>query len=181
MEIILSMLIGITVNLDNFLIGLNLGMQKKEISVGKNFLMAAITGASALGSMKAARMISDNYMFTANFIGALLLIGFGVYCYIGTKKKKEQETIFTGEVFSLKECLVMGLFLALNCIPPSLSAGIMRMDMWLVSGFAFFSAFVLMFISNRLGFKMSSQKKFGFLGPLSAIILIVVGIIELVR
>ena len=32
--------------------------------------------------MKAARMISDNYMFTANFIGVLLLIGFGVYCYI---------------------------------------------------------------------------------------------------
>ena len=76
MSIILAFLIGIAVNLDNFLIGMNLGIKGQRLTVLSNLIIGAATGVCAFASTYAARLISGNFLVYTNVIGACILILF---------------------------------------------------------------------------------------------------------
>lgn len=177
MSIFLAMLIGIAVNLDNFIIGMNLGARGQKLTLTSNLIIGLSTGVCAFAATYAANLISGNFLVYTNVIGALIMIIFGVYCLF--KSVHEEETPAEFLDMSLKDTFVLGFVLAVNCIPPSFSAGILKLSPWIVGCFCAFFSYLCMLISNRLGYKLTGYRIFKFLTPFSALLLIIIGGAEL--
>ena len=76
MYFIMCLLIGIAVNLDNFLIGLSLGLKHQKISMASNLLISAITAFSAFAVTGFSNMLSQSTRSLALLPGSLCLIVF---------------------------------------------------------------------------------------------------------
>lgn len=176
MAVWICVLIGVAVNLDNFIIGLNFGIRKQRIGFGPNLLMAACTGCFSYLSTKAAFLLSGIFLSIANLTGALVLIVFGLWSLF---HKSEEEPGERYRELTFQKALALGLLLAVNCVPPSFSAGAVQIPPYLMSLSAGVCALLCMGVSNWLGFRISSSRKFHFLEPAAAILLIAVGGIEL--
>lgn len=121
MNILMALLIGLAVNLDNLLIGINLGIRRQRLTLWQNLLIGSTTGLCAFGSACAARLISGNFLVYTNLIGAAIMIFFGIFClYQGLTDKEEAPDISAAPRFF--DVLVLGFVLAVNCIPPSFGA-----------------------------------------------------------
>lgn len=177
MSIVLAFLIGIAVNLDNFLIGMNLGIRGQRLTVLSNLIIGAATGICAFASTYAARLISGNFLVYTNVIGACILILFGVYCLINGFKQNDTPEEFSA--LGAKDSCILGFVLAINCIPPSFSAGVMNLSPYYVSIFSALLSCICMHVSNRLGNKLVHLHILNYLTPASAILLILIGAFEL--
>lgn len=112
MYFIMCLLIGIAVNLDNFLIGLSLGLKHQKISMASNLLISAITALSAFAVTGFSNMLSQSTRIFGSVAGSLCLIVFGLYYLI-----KPDENTDKYELLSLKQTLILGVILSVNCIP----------------------------------------------------------------
>lgn len=175
MEWILACLLGFTVNLDNFMIGLSLGMRRQRISLQANLVMALLTGAVTFISMRFAQLLSSEMAVWANVVGASLLILFGVFCMFHNAEEGEQG--YGVECWS--EIVILGALMALNCIPPAFSAGAMGMNSAVVTLSAFVSAVLCMGISSRLGARLRSVRRFVHMDQAAAALLILIGLAEM--
>lgn len=176
MSIFLTFLIAVTVNLDNFLIGMNLGIRGQKLTIKSNVIIGLFTGGCALVFTAAARMLTGNFIEYTNFFGAIIMILFGVYCLFSEFLKKEDDADLS--IVTLKDTCILGIVLAVNCIPPSFSAGVAGLNPISMSLFSALFSFLSMFLSNRLGERMIQYRFFRFLTPASSILLIVIGIGE---
>lgn len=183
MSIMFPLLIGIAVNLDNFVIGMNMGIRGQKLTIFSNFLIGFTTGVCAFGSTYAARLISGNFLVYTNFIGAVIMIFFGYFCLIKDSIPKnttdlEKENDFCAPC--MQETVFLGFVLAINCIPPSFSAGVMDMSPLYIAFFAALFSCISMHVSNRLGYRLLHFRFIKMLSPASSILLIAIGIIELI-
>ena len=145
MECFFACLLGLAVNLDNFMIGLSLGMRRQRISL------------------------------QANLAGAVLLILFGVFCMFHNAEEGEQG--YGVECWS--EILILGVLMAINCIPPAFSAGAMGMNSAVVTLSAFVCALVCMGVSSHLGARLRSARGFVHMDQMAAALLILIGLAEM--
>lgn len=174
-----ALLIGIAVNLDNFIIGINLGVRSQKLTLASNTIIALTTGICAFASTYAAMLISGNFLVYTNIIGSIIMVVFGVYCLIKSAVKQQEETLPDFSSLAPKDTCVLGFVLAINCIPPSFSAGIMSLSPYYVGFFSALFSFLCMFISNRLGYHLIRYRFIRLLIPGSAILLIFIGVFEL--
>lgn len=182
MSIIFPILIGIAVNLDNFVIGMNLGVRGQKLTIFPNVIIGLTTGICAFGSTYAAKLISGNFMVYANFIGAIVMILFGYYCLVKDsipKASPEEDNIQIDNI-SIRETVFLGFMLAINCIPPAFSAGAMNQSPLYIAFFCALFSCVSMHVSNRLGHKLLQIPLMKMLTPASSVLLIVLGIVELI-
>lgn len=177
MSFFLALLIGIAVNLDNFIIGMNLGTRGQKLTLRSNIIIGLSTGLCAFFSTYAATLISGNFLVYTNVIGALIMIIFGIYCLLKSFGEEETPTHFSA--LTLKDAFILGFVLAVNCIPPSFSAGILNLSPLLVALSSALFSCLCMFVSNRLGHRLTTCRMLHFLTPASAILLIFIGIGEL--
>lgn len=177
MSVILAFLIGIAVNLDNFLIGMNLGIKGQRLTALSNLIIGAATGICAFVSTCAARLLTGTILLYTNVIGACILILFGLYCLITGFKQDDTPKEFTA--VDVKDSAILGFMLAINCIPPSFSAGVMDLSPYYVSIFAAVLSCICMYVSNRLGHRLVQLRFLNCLTPASAILLILIGLCEL--
>lgn len=175
MEWILACLLGLAVNLDNFMIGLSLGMRRQRISLQANLVMALLSGGVTFLSMRFAQLLSSEMAVWANLVGACLLILFGVFCMF--HNAEEGERGYGVECWS--EILILGALMAINCIPPAFSAGAMGMNSAVVTISAFVCALVCMGVSSGLGARLRSARKFVHMDQIAAALLIFIGILEI--
>lgn len=174
MEWFLGCLLGFAVNLDNFMIGLSLGMRRQRVSLQANVVMALLTGGMTFCSMRFAQMLSHDLAVWANLVGALLLIAFGVFCIFHNAEEGEQG--YGVECWS--EIFILGVLMAINCIPPAFSAGAMGMNSAVVTVSSFVCAFVCMGVSSQLGSRLRSARRFAHLDQAAAGLLILIGFLE---
>ena len=176
MSTLLIILIAVTVNLDNFLLGINLGIRGQQLTLESNCIIGLFTGACAFLFTIAARLLSGGLVrYTACF-GAILMILYGVYSLISELVRQEDRTDLT--IITRKDTCVLGMVLAINCIPPSFSAGMAGLNPLSMGICSALFSFLSMFLSNRLGEALASFRFLRFLTPLSSILLIAIGIGE---
>lgn len=178
MNIFMALLIGLAVNLDNLLIGIHLGIRHQKLSAGQNLVIGGTTGLCAFGSTCAARLISGHFLFYTNLIASAIMILFGIFCLYQSVTQKE-ETPELQDAPRLTDVLILGFVLAVNCIPPSLSAGVMSLSPLWVGFFSMLFSCLSIQASVLLGHKFLRCKFFSMLTPLSAILLILIGALEL--
>ncbi len=179
MNVLAAVMIGLAVNLDNLVIGLNFGVKHHRISVLSNALMSLITGVFAFLSTYLAGMLSSMLFSTTNLIGAVLIILFGAYC-LCTSLFRPASPFTEPRGLSLPELVGLGVLLAVNCVPPSLSAGVIGLNAGLVGTFSGVFSFLCLLIGNRLGDKLGKLKCLHMLEYLSSILLIAIGVMELI-
>ena len=176
MSILFIVLIAATVNLDNFLLGMNLGTRGQTLTITSNLIIGCFTGACAFLFTTAACVLSGSFIKYANCFGALLMIMFGVYSLISEILEKQE--IADLSIMTRKDTCLLGMILAINCIPPSFSAGMAGLNPISMGIFSALFSFLSMFFSNKLGKALIHDRFFRFLTPLSSMLLILIGIGE---
>jgi len=78
MHLVSSLFFGLAANLDNFGIGISYGARKIRIPLVSNFFIALMSGAVTLVAVQAGQLLG-HFLSWANTIGALLLIGIGIW------------------------------------------------------------------------------------------------------
>lgn len=179
MNILMALFIGLAVNLDNLLIGINLGIRRQRLTLWQNLVIGSTTGLCAFSSTCAARLISGNFLVYTNLVGAAIMIFFGIFClYQGITKKEETPDLDAAPRFM--DILILGFVLAVNCIPPAFSAGVMQISPWWVGFFSMLFSCLSIHISVLLGQRFLRCRFFSVLTPLSAVLLILIGALELI-
>lgn len=177
MSLTICILIGIAVNLDNFLIGVSLGLRQRRLSLPSNLLIAAVTAFFSFAAAALSDILSENLLIFGRFIGALFLIGFGLFCLF--KPEDNARVAQKYQLMTLKQTLMLAFVLSVNCIPPAFSAGIFRISPVLMGLCAGIFSFACMYISNRFGNYFIRKPWIQKLTPFSYILLIIIGIIEI--
>ena len=186
MSIFIALFMGIAVNLDNFVIGMQLGIQNKPILLRTNLIISSISGILAGLAAFGPRIFPQVMITAANIIGALIILLFGLLCLLKkSDSKSTREGVPPvpgrpqGEGLSLKGTCALGFTLAINCIPPAIGAGILHISALYIGFFCGICSFLCMYISSRLGQKLNHCSFVRHLDHISALLLICIGIIEL--
>ena len=178
MNIFMALLIGLAVNLDNLLIGIHLGIRHQRLSIWQNLVIGGTTGLCAFGSTCAARLISGHFLFYTNLIASAIMILFGIFClYQSITQKNDTPELLETPRFT--DVLILSFVLAVNCIPPSLSAGVMSLSPIWVGFFSMLFSCLSIQVSVILGQKFLRCRFFSVLTPFSAVLLILIGVLEL--
>ncbi len=176
MHILSALLLGISTNLDNLLIGLSFGLQRKKIPPLANgaigLLSAAITCLFCyLSSLLAV------FGRIPNLIGSILIILIGLYAFLPPKKEAADPHPTR---FTWKETAALGCCLAVNCIPVAFGAGLTGISPLAASLSVGIISFLVVGIGNAVGLKVSSLKLNSRLpNCISGAIMICLGLAEL--
>lgn len=197
-------LLCIAPNLDNMAIGLAYGARKINVPFKSNFAIAIFSGLATLLSAALGNVIS-NIMpsFIGNAIGGSIVSIMGaytIYQYFHDKKQvnhlhsidelgienlkaiMEDPTIadkdFSGDI-SLKESILLGIALAVNCLGTGLGAGMVGINIFVLSLCVVVFSVITIWIGAYLGKRFASK----FLGQnatlISGVLLFCVGIYEI--
>ena len=177
MHILSTILLGISTNLDNLLIGISFGFRKKRIGVRTN---AAIGLCSALATWAACSLSSllAGMGRTPNIIGGCLIILIGMWSLLPMGQGGGGAC--TAEGLTWRETAALGSCLAVNCIPVAFGAGLTGISPWAAALSVGGISVVSIATGNWLGLQTTGVWNAGLLNALGGGILILLGLLELV-
>lgn len=165
-------ILGIATNLDNLCIGMAYGCQGRRIGMRVNATIALVSGLVSLALCWASSFVAESMRGVANCIGALLLIGIGLWTFV-PRKQQDDAPVENASAW------VLGLALAINCIPAALGAGLTGLSSgWLGLAVAGFS-FVTVGLGNRLGCSVREKMPGRLLDVISALCMVGIGLFEM--
>ena len=168
---------SIAVNLDNFLIGMRLGTQGKPVPFRANLIISAFTGIFSGAAAFCPEIFPQVMVSAANITGALMIIAFGTYCMLKRPDAPDCEKELPG--LSFKGSCALGVTLAVNCIPPSLCAGIFNISPQAMAVFGTFCSLICLHVGSRAGTRLRHSMFIRQIDKISALLLIGIGIWEL--
>lgn len=185
MHWISALLLGLATNIDNLLIGMLLGLEKKKIKWWQNAVIA-------LGAFLAALLccLFSEWLVSAgrlpSLLGALLLLLLGVHTLVQSRKSAAGTpgAGAGGNVpmrgLGIHECLYLTLTLGVNVVAAAFGAGMTGMSAWVVSLSVAGFSFATVGIGNALGCRSGRLPlKEKSLNVLSACAMILLGVLEL--
>lgn len=184
MSWITIIILGIAVNLDNMCIGMSYGISGRRIRPHHNIVIALTTGLFALTACLTASLISGRHVRTAIAIGSVILMVLGIQTIIsGLKKRKRPETreqeAMCIKGSKLREVFMLGVALALNCLPAAFGAGLSEVPpFWLGISMTAFS-YIFVAAGNEMGIRVKLLLKSWKLDIVSGVALICIAIWEL--
>lgn len=176
MSVLFSFLIGLAVNLDNFLIGMSLGLKRQSLPFSSNFLISFISGLFAYLPARLTKAVFSGCLPAAERLGAVLMIFYGFFCLY----KAFRETAFPSQVSPAvpvngRQALALGILLAVNCVPPAVGAGAFAFPPAAVGLFCCIFSFLSLWLGNRMGGRLAETSGVRFLPHLAACLLIFIG------
>lgn len=196
-----ALLFSLGSNLDNLVIGSAYGLKKIKVDIWANLIIAFITSAGTLGSMLAghwvALFLSPNL---ANLIGALTLMGIGLYFVVQSLRQLYQDhkakalalkDLEQMEAYAVKsdinsngkidkrEACLVAFGLAINNLGMGVSASITHVNIALTTVLTFAVSLATIWIGQVLARRTLGALLGKFAPVLSGILLIVLGAIEL--
>ena len=174
MRIILALCISVLVNLDNMLIGIQLGIKGKKIWYRANVIIACITGLCTVITVLCSQVISSYFKNVSNMAGALLFFLFGVYCLLTMQVDERQ--VEEEELLSNTKTALLGLILALNSIPPAISAGMLGINGWWLGLFCGVSSYLAIGIGNKMALASRDMALIKWVTPFTAGFFILIGL-----
>lgn len=116
---------GISTNLDNLLLGLSLGLQKKKLCFWANVLIGFLSAAvTAVFCVLSATLSSLGKL--PNVVGGGIIIAVGLWSLLPA----HQEASCYQAGFSWRETWMVATGLAVNCIPVAFGAGLTGIPPW---------------------------------------------------
>ncbi|MCI8514288.1 MAG: hypothetical protein HFI93_06610 [Lachnospiraceae bacterium] len=180
MSVLFSFLIGLAVNLDNFLIGMSLGLKRQSLPFSSNFLISLTSGLFAYFPARLTKVIFINYLPAAQTAGAILMILYGLFCLCQACREMAFRTqVPPAAPVSNRQALALGVLLAINCVPPAISAGTFSFSPEATALFCCAFSFLSLWLGNRMGGQFAQKKGIRFLPYFAALLLILIGGIQL--
>lgn len=178
MSIIISVLISITVNMDNFIIGIMISQNHEKLKNSHNSIISAITGLFTTVTAFFACRVSKEFISFSSYIGAGMMILFGLYCLF----TMEANTISEEKVCALgiRKSILLGVILGINCLPPAFAGGILGLSPLFLGISAFVTSFLSLKISGFMTSLLRGSKRAKCLNILSCVLFIVIGLFGLV-
>ncbi len=185
MSFIFVIAIAIAINLDNLLIGLQLGLQHRKMPFYANLTIACMTAAATFLASITTWLFNEKIITTGGILAALFLIVFGVYNMLCAQNEaaipdiSQDISTNSSNELSFRRALALGIFLSANCIPPALCSGILMIHPIALSLLSGLFSFLSMWVSYHLSHRLVQLTISKHLCTISNMILIVVGGVEL--
>lgn len=180
MSVLFSFLIGLAVNLDNFLIGMSLGLKRQSLPFSSNLLISLISGLFAYLPARLTKAVFSGCLPTAGRIGAVLMILYGFFClYEASRETALASQVPPAAPVNSRQAFVLGILLAVNCVPPAVSAGAFAFSPAAVGLFCCVFSFLSLWLGNRMGSRLAETSGIRYLPHLAAVLLIFIGMIWL--
>ncbi len=191
MQIISSLLFGVSASLDALLIGISYGVRRIRILLWQNLLISFVTLAGTclcigLGSFLAPLLP----IFVCRLAGSGILILLGLYYLLKfmmrALKKYHQKANFTegsslpenAPVLSARAVLLLGAALSLNNMGIGLGASITGLQLLPAAISTLLLSVLFLFAGNRLGRSKILQLAGVFADPVSGVLLIALGVYQ---
>lgn len=188
MQIIPSLLFGISASLDALLIGISYGIRGIRIRLWQNLLISGITLLGTclsvgLGDWLAPRLPD----MVSRYLGSLVLMLFGTWYVLKWLVKRlthSREMIQTAAAvsapcLSLPEILVLGVSLSLNNMGIGLSASIAGLTLLPAAAATLICSLLFLLAGNRLGSCRPLQLFGAAADPISGILLIILTFLQI--
>lgn len=193
--LIASALFGISASLDALLVGISYGIRGIRIRLWQNLVISLITLLGTCISVGLGhRLASFLPEIIGNYAGSLVLTALGIY-YIVKWKRDRRETpqtaespclIYTaasdapsGTALGLTEVFALSLTLSLNNLSAGLSASLAGMPLLPASVSTLACSVLFLLLGNRLGVSSLLQLAGKTAQPLSGILLIGLGLLQI--
>ena len=178
MHLLSTLLLGISTNLDNLLIGVSFGFIKKRINLKVNLVIGLFSAAATCFFCFFSSLFSG-FGRMPNITGGIIIILIGAYSLVPLKEYDSKQ--YRDTRFSWKDTVVLGSGLAVNCIPVAIGAGLTGLSPISASLAVGMLSVLSIAVGNRIGFTASASK---VLRPrtfcvIGGIIMIALGILEL--
>lgn len=187
----LAMLILITFasTADSLIIGFNYGLKKVRINDISNLYISLVTCLGTFLAMNMGKILGTLLVAEkANMIGGMVLIFLGMFMLKTTffpKKNKIQDltedpSIVDEDkslVIELKEALLIGLVLSINNIGMGIGAGIAGMPVFITPLICGIASFIFIKIGSSLGNLLPKGKLSKYLEIISAVFVLILGIL----
>ncbi len=192
-------------NLDNMVIGLAYGARKISVPFKSNFAIALFSGIATLFSSFLGSILADYFpSYFGNIIGGSIVSAMGLYTiisYLHNKKKTHSEhqngNQYIGELravmddpgladrdysgdISLKESILLGVALAVNCLGTGFGAGMTGVNIAVLSTAVVLFSLLTISLGAVIGRRWAAK----FLGDqatvISGLLLIAVGAYQII-
>lgn len=194
MQWLTIVLIGIAANIDNLGISVSYGLKSNRIPFINNILIAVISVICAYISIAIGGSLSQYFsQSVARFIGGSILIGLGIWVVAtssnsgtsGSNQKKEtsslsfsQKTVSSQDI-NLKESILLGFVLAINCLTIGFGAGIAGVSpLFTALSIGVFSVLSI-YIGVLVGTKIGNSLFGNFANGIGGILLVLIGLFEM--
>ena len=197
MQIVPSLLFGISASLDALLVGITFGIRDVRVRLWQNLLISFITLlGTCLSVGLGARLVTLLPVSLWNLLGSLILILFGIY-YItkfmmtALEKYHEKKQLTAAQLSSHQkknssaltfvETFTLGFALSANNIGIGLSASIAGLTLAPAAVVTLFFSLMFLLLGNRLGMRHGLRLTEHFTNLLAGLLLVGLGILELIN
>lgn len=191
MHIISSIMFALSANIDTFIVGISYGIKKSRIPFVENVIISLITFAGTFLSICMGMQIT---LFipakAAQAFGSMILIMLGGYYLVKflietiqgkcrTEQRNDGETQTRN--ITLKETIILSCALSVNNMGMGIGASIAGMGLISTSVSTLLFCMVFLYAGNKIGNVGVSEIMRKYSGPISGLILIVLGLYELLQ
>lgn len=195
-----ALLVSLSFNLDNIVIGIAYGIKKIKIGLSANLIIAIVTASGTFLSMAAGQYISDFLPASfANALGAIIMELFGFYFIVQSivtlrKNRKAKELALksvpdmleyaeksdlnhNGSI-NAKEAVLVGLGLMVNNLGTGIAASITHISAYITAAATFLISLLTLSFGNYLGKHALGNLVGKYASLISGFILVLLGILE---
>lgn len=196
MHLLSSIVFAITVNIDNFAVGIAYGIKRIKIGILGNLIIAAISGLGTFFSMYLGFYISKIInLSVTNLLGSIIIIGIGLYFILDfflkyykksnhfisielLENPEKADTDSSGHIDN-KEALTLAFALSLNNLGLGMGSSISGVNIISTTLFTFLFSIPAIIIGYRFGNSFLSSLFGKYTSLISGLIIIFLGIYEL--
>ncbi|MBU8918467.1 sporulation membrane protein YtaF [Neobacillus sp. 114] len=194
------LLIGIAANLDNLGISVSYGLRSTRIPFASNLIIAIVSMVCAYLSIIAGEFVTQFISIAlANFVGGLIISSIGIKCIADSFSVQETPSkvkvdsnlshvisqpdsadVNDDKVISVKESILLGFALAINCLVMGLGAGITGLSPVLTTISIGLFSVLSIWSGVKLGGKICGMNVGKYSNFAAGILLIMIGVYEMI-
>lgn len=178
MDILLALILSMSSNLDNIILGLTYGASNVQIPFKCSLIISCITTVVTVIFMVLGVTLGELLNAkVANVFGGVLLILIGFYFIIFEVLKKRNDSASIEQIITYKSMLLTATNLSVNNIPIAIAGGLSGTNILYTAIFSFIFSTLFMYIGNVAGRKFQSK----IISAVAPILLVILGIIKCVQ
>ena len=183
MHMFSAIFLGIATNLDNFMIGLSVGLQGKRIPFFSNLAIALSSALAGFLSCYLASLCAELGRWPG-YLGGGMLILLGLWPLLKRNQQPQSERVEkerrSFEVrIGPRKTLFLAIALAVNCVPASFGAGMTGAYPAPTAAMIGAGSFIAVGAGGMMGRYTSANVKSAWLERAAAIMMVLLGVLEI--
>lgn len=178
MHFLSAILLGLSTNLDNLVVGVAVGMRGKRISPAANACIA-LGSALACFLFCALSSLFSEFGRLPNALGGAMLILLGIHAWFARDRGAGSFARTAGENPSVRELLLISGSLAVNCMAPAFAAGLTGIGPLEASAMTGLFSYLSVAVGAYIGGRVQRQWRRAALEAASCAAMIALGLLEM--